>query len=233
VAFLASVLGGLSGFGTGLALPAFLAPVVGIEHVVPVMAIAMLLNNGGRVVAFRNDIDRTHVRRVLTFGLPMCLLGAYTYTRLDARTIALVLGSFLLLSIPIRRLLQRADRVLPPRAELVAGGAFGYLNGGLTGTGVLLISLLMSAGVSGAGLIATDAAVSAILNASKAMLFGGFAALDRRLALIGLLVGLCTVPSGFIARRLLQHIPARIHAWIMEVVILIGGLWILAEAGRP
>jgi uncharacterized membrane protein YfcA len=225
------VLGGLSGFGTGLALPAFLAPVVGIENVVPVMAIAMLLNNGGRVIAFRSDIDWVHARRILTFGLPTCLLGAYTYTQLGSRTIALVLGSFLLVSIPIRRILQRANRKLPPRAELAAGGAFGYLNGGLTGTGVLLISLLLSAGVSGAAVIATDAIISTILNATKALLFSGFAALDARLALIGLMVGLCTVPGGFIARRLLTHIPAHVHAWIMEVVILAGALWILVDAG--
>src|SRR5690606_8011443 len=114
----ASVMGGLSGFGTGLALPGFLVPLVGVSNVVPVMAVAMLFNNGGRVAAFRADIDWAHARRVLMLGLPACLLGAYTYTRLDARTIALVLGSFLLLSIPVRRLLHRSHRRLPPRGEV-------------------------------------------------------------------------------------------------------------------
>ena len=44
-AFLASILGGLSGFGTGLVLPVFLVPVVGIVNVVPVMAVAIVPNN--------------------------------------------------------------------------------------------------------------------------------------------------------------------------------------------
>ena len=43
-AFGASILGGLSGFGTGLVLPVFLVPLVGVANVIPVMAVAMLLN---------------------------------------------------------------------------------------------------------------------------------------------------------------------------------------------
>ena len=42
VAFSASILGGLAGYGTGLILPVFLVPVVGVGNVIPVMAVAML-----------------------------------------------------------------------------------------------------------------------------------------------------------------------------------------------
>ncbi len=56
VALGVSVLAGLSGFGTGLVLPLFLVPVVGVANVIPVMAVAMLFNNGSRVVAFWGQI---------------------------------------------------------------------------------------------------------------------------------------------------------------------------------
>jgi spermidine synthase len=42
------------------------------------------------------------------------------------------------------------------------------------------------------------------------------------------LVGLCTVPGGFIARRLLERIPMKVHTAVMDVVVLGGGaafLW--------
>jgi hypothetical protein len=42
------------------------------------------------------------------------------------------------------------------------------------------------------------------------------------------LVGLCTVPGGFIARRLLEAIPMQVHTAVMEAVVLGGGasfLW--------
>jgi uncharacterized membrane protein YfcA len=94
----------------------------------------------------------------------------------------------------------------------VAGGGFGFINGGMTGTGVILISLLMSVGVTGSALVATDAVVSVVMGLAKVALFGSYAALDAELALIGVLVGACTAPGAFLARALLRRIPAGVHA---------------------
>ena len=88
-----SVLGGLAGYGTGLVVPIFLAPVVGVANVVPVMAVGMIFANGSRATAFWRDIHWPHVRRVLLFGLPACVAGAYSYTLLDARWVALLRSS--------------------------------------------------------------------------------------------------------------------------------------------
>lgn len=230
VAFAASILGGLSGYGTGLVLPAFLAPVVGVKNVVPVMAVAMLFNNGGRVVAFRREIAWTHAWRMLAVGLPACAAGAYSYTLLSARWVAALLGTFLLASVPLRRALQRAQLRLSPGAELGAGAAFGFVNGGLTGTGVLLISILMYAGLAGEALVATDAIVSVVMGLAKVALFGSLATLDVRLALTGLLVGACTAPGAFVARALLKRIPAGVHAGFMEGVVAVGALALLSRA---
>jgi uncharacterized membrane protein YfcA len=230
VAFAASILGGLAGYGTGLVLPVVLAPVVGVAQVVPVMALAMVLNNGSRVAAFWRDVQWPHVRRMLLLGLPACVAGSYGYTLLAERWVALLIGAFLLLSIPLRRALKRADYRLGARGEVGAGAGFGFVNGGMTGTGVILISLLMAAGVQGAGLIATDATISAIMGLFKVAVFGGFARLDVDLVVAGLLIGLCTTPGAFVARRLLDLIPARIHALVMDVVVVVGGIGFLWRA---
>jgi uncharacterized membrane protein YfcA len=232
VAFLAAVLGGLAGYGTGLILPIALAPVIGVANIIPVMAVAMMINNASRVLAFRHDIRWPHVRRMLLLGLPACLLGAWGYTRLDARWIALLLGVFLLASIPLRRLLQRARLQLGAGGEVAAGGAFGFIEGGMTGTGVILISLLMAAGVQGPALIATDAVVSTLMSLAKVLLFGGVARLDAALAVTGALVGLCTAPGAFVARAILRRVPQQLHLRLMEAVVLFGGLAFLWRAFR-
>jgi len=233
VAFCASILGGLSGFGTGLVLPVFIAPLVGIVNVIPVMALAMLFNNGGRVLAFHRQTRWPHVRRILVLGLPACLLGAWGYTFLTARWVALSIGVFLLVSIPLRRLLARANWRLYGNGEVAAGAAFGFVNGAMTGAGVLLIATLMAAGVEGAALIATDAVISIVMGTMKVALFGSVARLDFSLGLVAVLIGFCTVPGGFVARALLARMPARLHAWIMEGVIAIGAMMMLARALDP
>ena len=90
------------------------------------------------------------------------------------------------------------------RGQVVAGGGFGFIEGGMTGTGVILISILMAAGVQGPALIATDAVVSTIMSVAKVLLFGGAARLDVSLAVTGALVGLCTAPGAFVARAILR-----------------------------
>jgi uncharacterized membrane protein YfcA len=203
-----------------------------VANIIPVMAVAMMINNASRVVAFRHDIQWPHVRRLLWLGLPACLLGAWGYTRLDARWVALLLGVFLLLSIPLRRWLQRAQMRLSAAGEVASGGAFGLIEGGMTGTGVILISMLMAAGVHGPALIATDAVVSTILSLTKALLFGGTARLDASLLVTGVLVGLCTAPGAFVARAILTRLPQQLHLRIMETVVVLGGLGFLWRAWR-
>jgi uncharacterized membrane protein YfcA len=232
VAFAASILGGLAGYGTGLVLPVVLAPVIGVANVVPVMALAMLINNASRVAAFRHEVQWRHVRRLLLLALPLNIAAAWGYTRLETRTIALLLGVFLLASLPLRALLRLRQRTLGPRGEVLAGGVFGIVNGAMSGTGVILISTLMAAGVQGPALIATDAVISVVLEVAKVIVFGGFARLDTALALAGLLVGLCTTPGAFVARRLLHRIPQRVHALVMEAVVVAGAIGFLWRALR-
>jgi hypothetical protein len=102
----------------------------------------------------------------------------------------------------------------------------------MTGTGVILISMLMSVGVTGSALIASDAVVSVILGLAKVALFGRLAALNLELAAVGLLVGLFTAPGAFLARAILRRIPAGVHAWIMEGVVVAGALALLWHAAR-
>lgn len=230
VALGASTLGGLSGFGTGLILPVFLVPVVGVTNVVPVMAVAMILNNGSRVAVFRREVQWKHAGRILALGLPACMAGAYCYTLLSAKWVTLVLGSFLLLSVPLRRLLRRSKLRFSGPAETAAGAGFGFVNGGVTGAGVILISILMSAGLGGSPLVATDGFVSLVMGLAKVFLFGRLAALDLPLALVGVVVGAFTVPGAFLARAILKRIPAGVHAVFMEVVIVAGAVALLLRA---
>lgn len=228
IALAASILGGLAGYGTGLLVPIFLAPIVGVANVVPVMAVGMLFANGSRVAAFRRDLHWPCILRVLATGLPACIAGAYGYTLLAPRWIALLLGAFFVLSVPLRRWLARAGWRLGKRGMLVAGAGFGFINGGMTGVGLLLVSALMAAGLQGAALIGTDAVVSLAMGLAKVALFGSVSRLDAQLAAAGVLIGLATAPGAFIARRLLKVIPLHVHTAFMDVVVLAGGasfLW--------
>jgi uncharacterized membrane protein YfcA len=232
VAFVASVMSGIAGYGAGLVLPVFLAPLVGVTNVIPMMSMVLLMNNFSRVIAFYRHIEWSHARLMLILGVPGCLLGAYSYTLLSSRWVALLLGLFLLISVPLRRILHRTSFRISPSAQCVAGGLFGFISGGMAGTGVILISIMMSAGLQGMALIATDGVIGVTMAITKILLFGSMSRLTTELALVGLMVGLCTSPGAFIARRLLTLIPMKIHVWVMEAVVVIGAVSLLWQGLR-
>jgi uncharacterized membrane protein YfcA len=79
-ALIASVIGGVSGYGTGALMPLVLVPLLGPAPVVPIIALSSIFSNAGRSVAFRPLIDGRRVRIVLAGGIPTCVLGAWGYT---------------------------------------------------------------------------------------------------------------------------------------------------------
>src|SRR3954467_15227733 len=79
MALFASVVGGVSGYGTGALMPLVLVPILGPEPVVPIVATSALFNNTGRATAFRKAIDWNRVGIVLPIALPTAVLGAWAY----------------------------------------------------------------------------------------------------------------------------------------------------------
>ncbi len=229
-AFFASILGGLSGQGVGLILPVVVAPVVGIANVIPVMSISAMLTNLSRIAVFWREIDFARARQVLFGALPAAILGATVFTWMNARWVAIGLGGFLILSIPLRRLLARADYQLGKPGLSAAGAGYGLITGGMTGTGLLLLSILMASGVHGSPLIATDATVSAIINLTKLAVFGTSSLFDAKLVFAGILIGLCTMPGAFVARWLMRRLSLKVHGVIMDAVVLAGGIALLWQA---
>src|SRR5476649_2629052 len=102
VALIASVLGGVSGYGTGALMPLILVPLVGAEAVVPIIAISAMFSNTSRMSAFLKYVDWRRVAIALVAAVPTCVLGAWGYTKLSNTGAAIVIGTMLILSVPLR-----------------------------------------------------------------------------------------------------------------------------------
>jgi sulfite exporter TauE/SafE len=109
VALFASVIGGLAGYGTGALMPLVLVPLIGAEPVVPIIAISAIFTNLSRVAAYRRHADARRAAIVILASALTTALGAYGYTRLTSAGAAVVIGTMLILSVPLRRLARRRD----------------------------------------------------------------------------------------------------------------------------
>lgn len=228
-AFVAGTCSGMTGFGGGLLLPPILAPIIGVQHVVPVLSFAMLMTNGHRLWLYRKHANLKLIGAVLVTVVPGVVIGTAIYLELPADAIAIVLGSFLLLSIPVGRYFARRQLRLGPLGLSIAGGGFGIISGTTPGSGMLMVSVLLGAGLVGEAFLATDASISIAVNLTKAVIFNRLGGLPLELLAVGLLIGLCTVPGNYLARWILQRTSVRLHTRLLEVVVLIGGLSLLAR----
>ena len=229
---LAAVVGGIGGFGTGIILTAALAPFIGVKAVIPVLAVAGAIINGGRFWFYRHSVQRRTLVLVLACALPFLVLGTWIYSVLDARAVGTVLGIAVILSVPLRRALDRRRIALGPAGLAIGSSVFGLAAGLSSGAGVILISLLLGTGLSGPAVLATDALVGIALDICKAALFHKLALLDEQSFVTGAVIGLATIPGSALAAWLVNRMHAHLHVLFMEGLILIGGASLLWNSWR-
>jgi uncharacterized membrane protein YfcA len=232
VALLASVVGGLAGYGTGALMPLVLVPLIGAEPVVPIIAISSIFTNLSRFVAYLRYADRRRALIVILAAALTTALGAYGYTRLTNAGAALVIGAMLISSVPLRRSLRRRD-VKIGDAGLAAGAVgYGVVVGGTSGSGVILLSLLMAAGLEGAAVIATDAVISVCTSIIKISVFGLAGVVTAQVLAFALLIGAIAIPGAFLAKTFVERMPVHVHTTILGVAVIAGGVVMISAAVR-
>jgi uncharacterized membrane protein YfcA len=194
------------------------------------MSVAMTFANASRVWAYWSALAPRRLLLVMATALPASAVTAFLYTRMSSDSIALMLGCFLIAAVPLRRLLQHWNFALGDRGLMAIGAGYGFLTGALSGAGMLMVAALLAAGVTGGALVGTDAAISTAMNLIKIAVFGGASLITGELFVAGVLIGLCTVPGAFLARRMMDRLPIHVHVWVMEALIVAGGLSFFYQA---
>ncbi len=230
MALVASVIGGVAGYGTGALMPLVLVPIVGAEPVVPILSLSALFTNSSRTAAFWPLVDGKRALIVLASAVPTCALGAWGYTFLTGKGAALVIGGTLIASVPLRRAMRRRGLALSNRSLAAASFGWGPLAGGTVGAGILLLSFLMAAGLEGAAVVATDAVISIGIGLVKFATFGLAGVVTAKVIAVALLIGGVAFPGAFLAKALVERLPVHVHSAILDALVAGGGAAMIGNA---
>ena len=230
MALLASVVGGVAGYGTGALMPLVLVPIVGAEPIVPIIAISALMTNASRAAAFRRLIDVRRGLIVLAASVPTSALGAWGYTFLTSVGASIVIGGMMIASVPLRRVLKRHEVQVSDRGLAAASVGYGLVVGGTVGSGIILLSLLMAVGLEGGAVIATDAAISIVIGLIKIAVFGIAGVVGAQVVAFALLIGVIAFPGAFLAKALVERMPIHLHTALLDAVVLLGGAFVILRA---
>ncbi len=220
-AFLTSVLHGATGMAGGILMAAILAHLVGIKAAVPVMTIALVFSHFSRAVMYARDTDWAIAGRVLLFGCPTIVVGALIFGWIRPATIAIVFAAFLALSIPIKHWARHHDITTGPALLSGASAVWGMLAGNVIGPGFFLAPFLLGTGMNRLTFVGTLASVTFAMNVLKSLVFGATNLVDRDVLLLGVAIGLITIPGNLIGRSILKRMKDVDHRKIIDVMTVL------------
>jgi uncharacterized protein len=232
VGLVAGTLGGIVGFGSSIMLMPVLVIAFGPREAVPIMAVASVMANFSRVLAWWREVDWRACLAYAVTAVPGAALGAGTLLVLPPRAIEGVLGLFFVGMIFVRRALAaRAKRVRLWHLA-AAGLAIGYLTGIVVSTGPITVPIFLAYGLVKGAFIATEAAGSVAVYVSKVIVFRTFGALPLDAIVRGLITGSTLVAGSFLARPFVLAIPAERFRLLMDAIMLGSGAAMLWSALR-
>ena len=92
-----------------------IAPIIGVKPIVPVISVALLISHSSRALLNMQDFHRMVYLCVALPAVPCIVAIALIYGRLSSAAIGFLLGSVILLSVPLRR--WAASRRIRPRGS--------------------------------------------------------------------------------------------------------------------
>jgi uncharacterized membrane protein YfcA len=230
VGLCAGALTGIIGTGSTIILLPILVAHFGPKQAVPVMAIAALMANIGKMVAWRREVDWRAFAAYSVTGVPAAALGARTLLVLPARGVDLALGAFFLVMIPAGRWLRARHFRIGLWQLALAGAAIGFLTGIVISTGPLSVPAFLAYGLVKGAFLATEAASSLALFVSKVATFREFGALPVPLILRGLLIGSSVMAGSFVGKAVVQRVSIPTFQYLLDLLLLCSGLSLIWDA---
>jgi len=230
VGLAAGTISGIVGTGSSIMLMPILVYQYGPKEAVPVMAIAAVLANISRILAWWRAVDWRACAAYSVTGIPAAALGARTLLALPSHAVDLTIGLFLIAMVPVRHWLARHHFKLSLWHLALGGALIGYLTGIVVSTGPLSVPLFLFYGLTKGAFLATEAASSLGIYLSKSITFERFGALTADIAVKGVTAGSSLMVGAFIAKRFVLKLDADVFRLVMDAIMLAAGLSLLWTA---
>ena len=224
VGLIAGTLSGIVGTGSSIMLMPVLIYVYGPKQAVPIMAIAAVMANFSRILAWWREVDWRACAAYSAPAIPAAALGARTLLVLPSHAADICIGVFLIAMVPARHWLARHQLKLSLWHLAIGGAAIGYLTGIVVSTGPLSVPLFLFYGLTKGAFLATEAASSLGIYVSKSVTFQRFGALPVEVAIKGLIAGASLMVGAFVAKRLVLRLEPEVFRRMMDVIMIAAGL---------
>lgn len=216
-------LSGIVGFGASIILLPALTFIFGAQELVPIMAIAALMANFGRVLTWWREIDWKANAYYCATAIPAAALGARTLLLVNPKYVEAGIGLFFLAVVPLRRwLLRRGLRIAAWQLAIVGAG-IGFLTGLVASTGPVNTPFYLAYGLSKGAFLGTEALGSMAIGITKSIVFRSFDALPVETIGRGLLIGSSLMIGSRLAKGFVLALDPSRFALLMDGLLVCAG----------
>jgi uncharacterized membrane protein YfcA len=230
VGLLAGAVSGIIGTGSSIMLVPVLVWQFGPKEAVPIMAVAAIMGNLARILAWWREVDWRATAAYSATAVPAAVLGAKTLLVLPAHAVDIAIGVFLLAMIPGRRWLASRNFRLKLWHMAIIGAAVGYITGIVVTTGPITVPIFLMYGLVKGAFLATEAAGSLAIYVAKVLAFRSFGAMPLETFVKGLITGASLMAGTFLSRRFVVKLDAESFRYMLDGLMLVSGLAMLWNA---
>jgi uncharacterized membrane protein YfcA len=230
VGLIAGAVSGIIGTGSSIMLVPVLVWQFGPKEAVPIMAVAAVMANLARILAWWREVDWRATVAYAIPAVPAAVLGAKTLLVLPPHAVDIAIGLFLLAMIPGRRWLAAHNVKLKLWHLAIIGAMVGYITGIVVTTGPITVPIFLMYGLVKGAFLATEAAGSLAIYVAKVLAFRGFGAMPWDIFVKGLITGSSLMAGTFIAKRFVMRLDAESFRYILDALMLVSGLAMLYNA---
>ena len=226
VAFIASTLSGIVGFGGAMIFLPVLIAVYGVRASVPILTVSVLLGNASRVYFNRRELD---LRLVLLFSLgaiPFAIWGSFVYVALPTFWIKKGIGIFLLVTVLLRHI-HPHFKLTHAWVFVPLGAVTGFLSALMGGVGPVSSPFFLAYGLTKEAFVGTEALCAVGMHLVKSITYNRLNVLSGKLLLIGLGFGLVMSGGSYVARKVLERISRQKFLLLVEILLTVIGFQML------
>lgn len=224
VGLVAGTISGIVGTGSSIMLLPVLVSSFGPKQAVPIMAVAAVMANLSRIMAYWREVDWRACAAYAITGIPAAALGARTLIELPSHAVDITMGLFFIAMVPLRHFLARHELKASLGHLAIGGAVIGYITGIVVSSGPLSVPLFLFYGLTKGAFLATEAASSLGLYVSKSVVFERFGALNADTLTKGLIAGASLMAGSFVAKRFVMRLDANTFRYVMDVIMIAAGL---------
>ncbi len=227
MAFVASTLAAVTGFGGAAVLLPVLVAVFGVRDAIPILTVAQLIGNGSRVWFNRRELDWAVVGWFALGGVPLAFVGGLLFAKAQLSALTRILGAFLIAVVIWRHVRPGPPRRPPVRSFALIGAGASLLSALLGSVGPLMAPFFLAYGLLKGAYIGTEALATVLMHVVKLAAYKQGAVLSAPAILVGLTLGPIMIGGSYVGKRVVDRLPEHMFVLLIEATMTAAGLLFL------